>query len=76
MQTTINVIKSALANATTAIHEAVRAYGDDPEFTVLHARLQEAATCLLEAEKQAARIKARIDAENDAQAGLNAARSY
>ena len=63
MQTTIDAIREAHAAAMRAIHRANRAFGDDPEISVLLPRLQEAGASLREAENQAVRIKSRRDLE-------------
>lgn len=61
MQTTIDAIREAHASTMQAIHQANRAFGDDPEISVLLLRLQEVGISLREAENQAVRIKSRRD---------------
>ncbi|MDX9971916.1 MAG: hypothetical protein RBU21_02890 [FCB group bacterium] len=75
MHRTIDRIAAAHDEAMRAIHRANEAFGNDAEFPVLLARLQEAGASLREAKNQAIRIKSRVDAnaEESAQRDVVAA---
>lgn len=61
MKDLIEKIREAHSLTLDAIHRAVAELATDPEFAVLHGRLQEIGVSLHEAENQAVRIKTRVD---------------
>jgi len=59
----INAIEHAHRQSLHAIHLAVEAFGEDREFSVLLARLQDAAMDIETIKNQMVRIKSRNDIE-------------